>query len=331
MTMLILTKEDIKKMLPMHNAIEYSKEALRMYSLGQCSVPLRTVIDIPRKHGQCLFMPAYADDLNIAGIKIASVFPENAALNKPTVPAHMLLIDGLTGEVCAIMDGTYLTQLRTGALQGAATDILARRDAKTAVLFGTGGQAKTQLEAMLITRSLDKVHVFDIDAEKAQAFSAEMQIEFAHFNTAIVATTDINKAVNEADIITTITTSSIPVFDGLLVKQGAHINGIGAFTPDMQELPETIIQSADKIIFDTTQGVLAEAGDILKPIKKGLVSETDFDGELGELIIGRVKGRETDKEITLFKAVGSAVLDVVTAQAIYAKALASHTGRRIEI
>lgn len=328
--MLVLTKDDIKKVLSMKEAIQVSREALRLYSSGKSTVPLRVNINIPKEQGQCLFMPAYIDDLNIAGIKIISVFPKNILLNKPSIPAKMLLIDGLTGEVCAIMDGTYLTQLRTGALQGIATDIFARPDAKKAVLIGTGGQARTQLEAMLTIRDLEEISVFDINFDKAQSFANQMQNEFHQYKTKIVAITNCDKAVKDADIITTITTSKKPVFDGLSVKKGTHINGIGAFTPEMQELPESIIKSADKIIFDTKQGVLAEAGDIITPMKSGLVSETDFDGELGEVILGQIKGRETEQEITLFKAVGSAVLDVVTAHTIYQKALAGSVGKYIE-
>lgn len=329
--MLILTKADIKKVFTMKDAIEADKEALRMYSAGKSVVPLRVNIDIPKEQGQSLFMPAYVEDIEATGIKIVSVYPKNIEKGKPSVPAQMVLLDGETGEVCAIMDGTYLTQLRTGAVQGAATDILARKDAKIAVLFGTGGQAGTQLEAMLNVRNLDEVRVFDINFERAQEFAQMMQEEFAHFNTKIVAVKDGNEAVKDADIITSVTTSKRPVFDGTLVKKGVHVNGVGAYTPEMQELPETIIQQADKVFFDTKEGVLAEAGDFIIPIEKGMISDKDFEGELGEIILGEVNGRETAEEITLFKTVGTAVLDVVTAHKIYQKALEMKVGQQVEI
>ncbi|MCJ8011838.1 ornithine cyclodeaminase family protein [Paenibacillus sp. KQZ6P-2] len=329
--MLVLTKADIKKVFTMKDAIHADKEALRMYAQGKSVVPLRVNIDIPKEQGQSLFMPAYVEELDATGIKIVSVFPKNIEIGKPSVPAQMILMDGKTGEVCAIMDGTYLTQLRTGAVQGAATDILAREDAKIAVLFGTGGQAGTQLEAMLNVRDLEEVRVFDINFERAKQFAAEMQQEFAHFNTRIIAVEDGNEAVKDADIITTVTTSRRPVFDGTLVKKGVHVNGVGAYTPEMQELPETIVQQADKVIFDTKEGVLAEAGDFIIPMQKGIVSEEDFEGDLGQVILGEVKGRETEQEITLFKSVGTAVLDVVTAHQIYKKALALNVGQSVEL
>lgn len=329
--MLILTKQHIEQVFTMKDAIEADKEALRLYTEGKCEVPLRVNIDIPKQQGQSLFMPAYVEGLDATGVKIVSVFPNNIKQGKPSVPAQMILLDGKTGEVCAIMDGTYLTQLRTGAVQGAATDILARADSKIAVLFGTGGQASGQLEAMLNVRDLEEVRVFDLDYERAKSFAAQMQQQFASFKTRIVAVEDGDAAIVDADIITAVTTSKRPVFNGNLVKKGTHINGVGAYTPQMQELPEIIVQRADKVVFDTTEGVLAEAGDVIIPMDKGIVSKQDFAGELGQVILGQAKGRENDEEITLFKTVGTAVLDVVTAQLIYEKAMQHGVGQQVEI
>lgn len=327
--MLILNKNDIKNLFTMQEAMSASREALRMYAEGKSIVPLRINIDMPKQQGQSLFMPAYVDEMNAVGIKVVSVFPKNIELNKASVSAQMILLDGQTGEVCALIDGTYLTQLRTGALQGLATDILARKDAKIAALFGTGGQAATQLEAMLTVRNLAEVRVFDIDFNRAKHFAVTMQKEFARFNTSIIAVHDGDEAVKQADIITAVTTAKKPVFDGTLVKKGSHINGIGAYTPEMQELPETIICNADKIIFDIYANVLAEAGDIIIPMKSGAITEADFTGDLGDVILGKIKGRESEQEITLFKAVGTALLDVVAAHKIYQKALTQRVGSYI--
>lgn len=329
--MLVLTKEDIKKVFTMKDAIEADKEALRIYSAGKSVSPLRVNIDIPKEQGQSLFMPAYVEELDATGIKIVSVFPKNIEKGLPSVPAQMILLDGTTGEVCAILDGTYLTQLRTGAVQGAASDILAKKDAKIGALIGTGGQAATQLEAMVCVRNLQEVRVADINFERAKEFAEKMQEELAAYGTKVVAVENGNAAVKDADIITSVTTSRKPVFDGTLVKKGAHVNGVGAYTPQMQELDETIVQKADKVFFDTKEGVLAEAGDFITPMEKGLVTEDDFDGELGEVILGKISGRETDEEITLFKTVGMAVLDVVTAQKIYQKAVENKIGQVVEI
>lgn len=328
--MLILNKQDIQQVYSMADAINASQDALQYYSSGKTTVPLRVNVEVPKQQAHSLFMPAYVPEMDALGIKIVSVFPNNMQVRKSSISAQMLLMDAQTGEVCAIMDGAYLTQLRTGALQGVATKILSREDAKTAVLFGTGGQARTQLEAMLTVRTLDLVSVYDIHYEKAQIFVAEMQRELSHFNTNFVAINDPVVAIKNADIITTVTTSKTPVFDGSMVKKGTHINGIGSYTHDMQEIPELIVQRADTIIFDTMDGVLAESGDILIPLNNGLINMDDFDGELGEVLLGKVKGRESAEDITFFKAVGSAVFDVVTAHQIYIQAKEQNIGKNIE-
>lgn len=327
--MLILSKSDIRNIFSMQEAITASKEALRIYAQGRSIVPLRLNLSLPDENGQTLFMPAYVEAIKTTGIKVVSVYPNNIKIGKPSLLAQMLLLDSQTGELLAMIDGAYLTQLRTGALQGAATDLLARKNAKKALLIGTGGQAPAQLEAMLTVRDLDEVGVFDIDSDRAAAFVSTMRNEMARFGANIVAVESLSAATNEADIITTITTSKKPVFDGELVTSGTHINAIGAYMPDMQEIPSSAVMKADRIYFDTAEGVLAEAGDIMIPLRDGLLKESDFAGELGELLLHKRQGRQDEEQITLFKAVGTAVLDVVTAQQIYMKAVENGIGQKI--
>ncbi|WP_055669566.1 ornithine cyclodeaminase family protein [Desnuesiella massiliensis] len=329
--MLLLTKKDIINIFSMKEAIEADKEALKMYNEGKTNIPLRVNIDIPKYKGQSLFMPGYAEAMDVTGIKIVSVFPNNIEKGKPSVPAKMLLLDGETGEVISIMDGTYLTQLRTGAVAGAATDILANKNAKKMALFGTGGQAPSQLEAVLAVRDIEIVKVFDINKERAEEFAKSMQEQLKSYGATILAAESMEDALEDADVITTVTTSKRPVFDGKLVKKGAHINGIGAYTPEMQEIDEYIIKNCDKLFVDTKHGVLSEAGDLIIPINKGIISEDKVSGELGEVIIGKVLGRENEKEITVFKSVGSAILDVVTAYKIYEKAKELKVGFEFDI
>ncbi|MCB2291413.1 ornithine cyclodeaminase family protein [Clostridium sp. CS001] len=329
--MLLLTKNDIMKAFTMKEAIEADKEASRMYSEGNTVVPLRLNIDIPKFEGQTLFMTGYAKELDITGVKIVSVFPKNIDKGIPSVPAQMLLVDGKTGQVLCIMDGTYLTQLRTGAISGAATDILANKDVKIMALCGTGGQAPAQLEAVLAVRNIELVKVYDINKERSEAFAAQMQIELNKYGARIVAADSIEDALENADIITTVTTTKTPVILGSLVKKGCHINGIGSYTPDMQELDLDLIKKCDKLYVDTRNGALSESGDLIIPINKGIISENDVDGELGEVILGTVQGRESEDEITIFKSVGSAILDVVVAYKIYEKAKDLNIGFNFEI
>lgn len=324
--MLFLTKKDIQDVFSMAEAIEADKQALRMYTEGKSVVPLRT--NIEAKNGQNLFMPAYVSEINTSGIKIVSVFPDNPKLGKPAVPAQMLLMDGETGEVSALLDGTYLTQLRTGAVQGAATDLLARKDASFAVLIGAGGQAESQLEAMITVRDLKQVAIMDLNTTLAQEFADRMNEKFP--NVEIFVSEDNNHDISQADIITAVTTAPVAVFDGSLIKPGCHINGIGSYTKDMKELPLEAIAKADILMVDTCSGVFAEAGDVMEALKQGLVSEEDFI-EMGELVLDPSLGRSSDEQITLFNSVGTAVLDVVVAKAIYDKAMSLEKGQEIII
>ncbi|MGT2888648.1 ornithine cyclodeaminase family protein [Streptococcus didelphis] len=331
--MLILTKSDIEQSYTMKEAIKAAKEALKLYSNGQADVPLRTNLNVKDFKGQSLYMPALTSgDPPSLGVKIVSVYPDNITKGLASVPATMVSLDPETGIVSAILDGTYLTQLRTAALQGAATEEFARADAKIAGLIGTGGQAYQQAIAMMTVRPLEELRVFDIDFDRAKAFTQTLNDDISGtFSTKVLAVETAKEAVKDADILTSVTTSKVPTFDASDLKAGAHINGVGAYTPEMLELPTELLVNADLVIFDTTDGVLSEAGDIQAPIKKGLLKEDDYTGEFGDYLLGKIKGRQDSKEITVFKTVGSAVLDTLTAQLIVEKATSLGIGTQIDL
>lgn len=318
--MLILNKKDIKKLLNMKEAIEAVKQAFRIFSEDKCILPLRIIFNIPKYEGTNLYMPCFANELEIAGVKIVSNFPHNIEKGIQTTPATMILTDCTTGEVNCIIDGTYLTQMRTGAAAGAATDLLARQDARIGALFGTGGQAASQLEAMLTVRKLTEVRIFDISLERARIFVESMKADLKEYGAAFRVVSSPKEAVDGADVITTVTRSATPVFDGRHVKAGAHINGIGSYEPDKQELDECIIQRAAKVFFDSQEAVLAESGDFIIPLNKGKINDDKLTGDLGALIAGQLRGRENDNDITIFKTVGISIADLVTADWIYRKA-----------
>ena len=309
---LILKESDISSMITMKDIIEADKEALSIYSSKKSNIPLRSNLNVPEFNGQCLFMNGYAAPAKALGVKIVSVYPDNINKNIPSVPATMVLVNAETGMVNSLIDGTYLTRLRTGAISGLATDILARKDSKIFALFGTGGQAVTQLEAVLTVRNIEEVRVFDISKERAEEFAKKMSDKFGKkFNVKIFAAESSDAAIDNADIITTVTTSKKPVFDANKVKKNAHINGVGSYTPEMQEIPGDILVKANKIFVDTRDGAINESGDLITPIKDGLIKKEKINGELGEVINGVIKGRENDDEMTFFKTIGSAVLDLV--------------------
>lgn len=326
--MLLLSKEDIKKVFSMKDAIEADKDAFRIFTEGKSDVPLRTNIPAPKYDGTLLFMPAYVADLDCASLKIINIFPKNINKGIPSAPAQVLLVDGTNGIVNAILDGTYVTQLRTGAASGAAFDILARKDAKKGALIGTGGQAATQLEAMIVARDLEEVKVYDLNLERTKEFAARMQEELKAYGTNIVAVKSSDEAIKDADLIVTVTPSSKPVFNGSKVKKGATVSCVGSYQPHMQEMDPVILTRASKIYFDSQEAVLSEAGDILIPLENGTITKEDFTGDLGEVILGNVVGRENDDEIIVFKTVGIGTQDLITAKYIYDKSIEKGIGTK---
>ncbi len=246
-------------------------------------------------------------------------------------PSTMILIDKDNGFVKAILDGTILTRLRTGAVSGAATEVLSNEDARSFLLIGTGGQAGTQLEAVLAVRDIEEAYVFDVNYERAEVFAKEMNEKLKEYGTKILAIKELDEVLGDVDIITTVTTSKKPVFDGNMVKKGVHVNSVGSYTPDMQETPPELLMRAGKIFTDTNEGVIEEAGDVIIPISEGKISKEKVAHELGDLLLGREVGRESKEEITWFKTVGFAGLDLVAGEKIYQLAKEKGIGTKIEM
>src|SRR5699024_3487802 len=330
MEILVLKSEEMKAVLTMPEAIQADKDALALYSQDKVTIPLRVNLNVPEYEGQSLYMPGYAADANALGVKIVSVYPRNIEKGLTSVPATMVLVDAETGQVCSIMDGTYLTQLRTGAVAGAGTDMLAKEDASVFTLIGTGGQAETQLEAVLAVRPIKQVYVSDLNKERAESFAKKMtELHGEKYQTRIETTHNLESAIRESNIITSVTTSPVKTFDGEWVKPGAHINGVGSYTPQMAEVDALVLQRASKVYCDTMDA-LVESGDFTQAVEKSVFDLASVTGELGDLLIGKTAGRESDEEITYFNTTGNAVLDIVTAQRIYEAAISKRTGSTLE-
>lgn len=328
---LVLKESKMAPIIKMSDIIEADKEALSLYSNKKADIPLRTNINVPEHNGQCLFMNGYAGPSNALGVKIVSVYPDNIDKKLTSVPATMILVDAQTGFVNALLDGTYITKMRTGALSGLATDLLSRKDSKVFGLIGTGGQAVTQLEAVLTVRKIEKVKVYDLNNERAKKFAEDMTKKFGEkFGVKIEAVKTADEAVEDSDIVTTVTVSKVPVFDAKKVKKNAHINAVGSYTPEMSEIPHEVLVNASKIYVDT-EDAIKESGDIIQPINKNLIKREKITGELGALINGKIKGRENDDELTFFETTGNAVLDLVAAQKIYEIAKKNKIGRTIDL
>lgn len=301
----------------MSDVIDAVKKAFSMAEKGMIDVPLRTVI--PTKDGSLLFMPAYAESLGMAVLKNVNVIPGNAALGLSTTPAQILLIDARTGCHLAMLDGTCVTQLRTGAASGAAFDVLAKRHCRKGALIGTGGQAESQLDAMLSVRTLEEVVIFSPTADRCRAFVDRMRQKYQKSGVLLKCAANPDECIEDADLVITVTTSSEPVFDASKVKIGATVSCVGNYQPDRHEIDPALMARADKIFCDSKDAVLSESGDLLIPLRLGLISEKDIQGGLGEVINRKLAGRENDDEIIVFKTVGIAAQDLITSLMIYEK------------
>lgn len=323
----LLSREDVRRALPMREAVEVMKRAFAQLSTGQAEVPLRVPVSVPRHNGLTLFMPAYLAADDQMAVKIVSVFNDNPARGLPLIYALVVVVDATTGQPAAVMDGTYLTALRTGAASGAATDLLARPDAAVAAVFGAGVQGRTQLEAVCAVRPIREAWVYDVDRTRAEAYAAEMA---ARLSLPVYVAGTPAEAVRRADVLCTATTSSVPVFDDADVRPGTHINAVGAYTPQMREVPtETVLRA--KVVIDHRTASLAEAGDLLIPIREGRMTEAHIWAELGEIVAGRKAGRTSPEEVTLFKSVGVAVQDVAAAAAVLEAARRENLGMEVEL
>jgi alanine dehydrogenase len=326
---LLLTRQDVEQLLPMSEAMAAVELAFREHALGNVLMPLRTSIRPPAHNGVNLGMPAYIGGaLDALGLKVVSVYGENPAkYNLPTVIATVLLNDPRTGALLAVMDGTWLTAMRTGAVSGVATKYLARADARVATILGAGVQARTQLMAICEARQLQRAYVYDIDSERSRAYVEAMS---AQLDLEIIPTTDLRSAIEAADILAAASNAHDPIFPGEWLHAGMHINGVGSHAPKMRELDTaTIVRSL--LIADQKMACLAEAGDIIIPIQEGAITEAHIHGELGQVITGQVAGRTSDEQITLFKSVGLAIQDVATAARIYALAKEQGVGQQLPL
>jgi ornithine cyclodeaminase/alanine dehydrogenase len=314
------------QVLTMKDCMDAVEQAFVELVNGTADLPLRIPIKAPG--GLSLYMPAYLREMKALACKVVSIYKDNPSqFNLPTTIGKVLLQNPETGEVVCIMDGGYLTAVRTGAASGVATKYLARDlPGMTVGVFGAGVQAKTQLWAVAEARSVKKALVFDKQSDLAARFAAEMA-EKLHFAVEVAAEA---QTLLETDILITATSSATPLFDGKFVRPGTHINGIGSHTPNARELDTEIVKRS-KFVGDSREACFKEAGDIMIPLQEGAITEGHFYAELGEIIAGKKKGRESDTEITLFKSNGLAIQDAATAKLVYEKAKSLGAGKEIEL
>ena len=314
----------------MREAVEVVKRAFSELSTGLADIPLRTALPLPKHDGVTLFMPGYLRDSDSLAVKVVSVHNRNPERNLPRINAIVVLLDPATGQAVAAIEGGYLTALRTGAASGAAADLLARRDAEVAAIIGAGEQARSQTLAMAAMRPIKRFLIYAPRRERVDEMITEIRPQLGP-SVELLAADSPSQAVRDASVICAATTSSTPVFDGADLRPGAHVNGVGSFKPEMREIDSVTLRRASKIVVDSREGALAEAGDLIAAIESGDIRPADIYAEIGEIAAGLKPGREDDEEITYFKSVGVAAQDAAVAQAIYHRALQEDLGIEIDL
>ncbi len=324
--MVLIRRGEMEANFTMEEAIESMAEAFSGLSSGESSVPERYVVDSTDGALTMLLKPAFTPDKQTSGVKILSLRNLDPLPGIPRITGIVLLMDNESGEVLSLLDGEFMTALRTGAASGLATRLLSREDSRTLAIFGCGRQGRTQLEAVHAVREIERTWVFDTSRESAESFVQEMKDQAR----GVLEIAGDLSVLKEADIICTATNSEEPLFGRAHCKEGTHINAIGSFKPQMQELEPDLIHSS-RIYLDDRKACLHESGDLIKAKNKYNSLEYKVIGEIGELVTGKIRGRVSQGDITLFKSVGTAIQDMVVADRIYQKSRTIGFGEEIRL
>jgi ornithine cyclodeaminase len=323
MDILIINSRQVRQLLPMPACIDLMAEALQALARGEALNPLRSMLQLPNQRGIFATMPAaMADSM---GVKVISVMPGNHGTQYDSHMGAVFLFEAEYGRPLALIEAGEITALRTAAVSGLATRLLANQEAGDLAILGTGIQADSHLEAMLAVRPIRRVRVWSRHADNRERFAARAS---AHYNITIEPVETAQAAITDAEIICTTTAATEPVLQGAWLAPGAHLNVVGSATPTAREVDSEAMRRAHLFV-DRRESALNEAGDFIIPKREGVISDDHIQAELGEVLLGRHPGRTTPEAITLFKSLGLAVEDLASAQFIYQQALAQGIGTRV--
>jgi alanine dehydrogenase len=323
----LLTEQQVHSLLPMPDLITAMESALAKFSAREVLQPVRSVLTVGPTKAYFGLMPAYVPAPASLGAKLVTVFGENHKRDLPSHLATILLLDPETGALQAIMDGRYITEARTAAVSAVSTRFLAKPDAATLAIIGSGVQARSHLEAYQLVRQLKEVRIWSPKQRSREQFVEEMG---GQVSIPIVACDTAEAAVRGADLIVLVTSSPTPVIEDAWVSKGAHVVCVGACRPNQQEMPPGLV-ARSRLFVDSRAAALVEAGDIVMNIAAKLFDESHIRGEIGELVLGRVAGRASSEDITVFKSLGMAVEDVVAADLVFRRASESGAGTELTL
>jgi ornithine cyclodeaminase/alanine dehydrogenase len=318
---LLLNRADLERLLDVESVIEAVQQGFADYTAGKVQMPARTAVRGTDPPGVLLLMPCAMTDSRVLGTKLVSVYPQNPSRGLPTIGALYVLSDYETGFPLAVMDAGFITGLRTAAASAVATRFLARQDARSLGIFGTGVQAEFHALAIPAVRKVERILVWGSSPQKSRQFAERMQGRCR----ARVEVGESLAAVAAADIVVTGTTATQPLFSGDAIRPGAHVNGVGSHAPAARELPPDLV-ARGRVVVDTYEAAFAEAGDLLLAIEEGAIAREHIAAEMGEIVLGNKPARRSADEITLFKSCGVAFEDAMTANLAVRRARAANVG-----
>jgi len=322
MNTVIVSQTEVPTLLPMGECVEVMANALRALAGQQAILPLRSLMWLPDRSGLLGLMPGYLGEPECMGIKVVTVMPGNHGTPYDAHQGAVLLFEVEHGRLLAVIDASSITSIRTAAVSGVATRMLAREEAGDLAILGSGVQAASHLEAMQVVRTLRRVRVWSRSAASARAFAAR---EGERLGLTVEVSASARAAVEGADLICTTTAAREPVLEGAWIAPGTHINAVGACIASAREL-DTAAVVRSRLIVDRRESVFAEAGDFLIPKSEGAIDDAHIAGELGDVLVGRLEGRTSDQDITLFKSLGIAIEDLAAAHHIWTRARAEKRG-----
>ncbi len=323
--MLVISEKQVRDLLDLDELIAALEQAHVQFSAGRVVMPVRLVVPLPEIQGRITSMPAFMSEGKALGIKIISYFRDNPGQGLPPILATISLYSAETGKLEVLMDGVYITAIRTACASAMATKALARPETPVLGVLGAGTQARTHIRALSRVRSIERVLIWSPTRTSAIYVKEELEDEMGF---PIQPQESAEAVVREADILTAVTDAAEPILDAKWLKPGVHINAVGSHRPDAREMGSDTVRRAT-VVVDSIDAINTECGDILLAVKEGAVTSDHVRGEIGEVLAGAKPGRTREDEITLYKSVGIAAQDVAAASLVYRRALEQGVGAEV--
>ncbi|MBI1994037.1 MAG: ornithine cyclodeaminase family protein [Deltaproteobacteria bacterium] len=325
--MLVLSEREIQSLIDVEGLSEALEKAHVEFSTGKAVMPVRLVVPVPEIKGRITSMPAYLSEDKALGMKVVTYFPENPRQGLPIILATVFLFSTESGKLLAVMDGTYITAIRTACISAVATRALANPETPVLGVLGAGVQARAQIRTLCAMRKIEEIKVYDVLEKSVRSLKEELEPDVG---IKIEAVKSAEEAVRDVDLLVTVTTAKEPIVRADWLKPGVHISAIGSHRPDLREIDGVTMRRA-KVVVDSREAVMAECGDVLLAIKEGAITEDHIHAEIGEVLAGKKTGRTSAGEITLYKAVGIAIQDVAAAKLAYRTAVEKKVGVNVEL